>query len=117
MIAGRNRTEEVQKGGLVILKTMAIRVEDELHAQFVILAQLDGIPLNEELRLALEAHVVRRRTETGFAEKAQAVLEEIDQEAKARRSAIQALFASSGETEATPETGEPPQGKGRGRSQ
>jgi hypothetical protein len=75
------------------MKTMAIRAEDELHAQFVILAQLDGIPLTEELHQALEAHVARRRSEPGFAEKARAVLEEIDQEAAARRGAIQALFA------------------------
>ena len=81
------------------MKTMAIRVEEELHAQFVILAQLDGIPLTEELRLALEAHVANRRSAEGFAEKAQAVLEEIDRDAKARRAAIQALFAEKGATE------------------
>lgn len=98
------------------MKTMAIRAEDELHAQFVILAQLDGIPLSEELHLALEAHVTRRRSEPGFAEKARAVLEEIDQEAAARRGAIQALFAEGTEAEAAEET--PRRGNGpRGRKQ
>ena len=101
------------------MKTMAIRVEDELHAQYVILAQLDGVPLTEELRLALEAHVAGRRSEEGFAEKARAVLEEIDREAAARRTAISALFAEAGtEAPATEETapaGETPR-RGRGRS-
>jgi hypothetical protein len=100
------------------VKTMAIRVEDELHAQFVILAQLDGVALAEELKLTLEAHVTKRRSEAGFAEKAQAVLEEIDQEAAARRNAIQALFADKGEASAEAETGETTrQAKGRSRSQ
>lgn len=101
------------------MKTMAIRAEDELHAQFVILAQLDGIPLTEELHQALEAHVARRRSEPGFAEKAQAVLEEIDQEAAARRGAIQALFAEKDATEPEPAAEETPRrGNGpRGRKQ
>lgn len=80
------------------MKTMAIRVEDELHAQFVILAQLDEVPLAEELRLALEGHMARRRSEPGFAEKARSVLEEIDREAAARRGAISALFAEPSAT-------------------
>jgi len=99
---------------------MAIRVEDELHAQFAILAQLDGIPLTEELHQALEAHVARRRSEAGFAEKAQAVLEEIDREAAARRGAIQALFAEEGASEPEPPAEEetPRRGNGpRGRKQ
>ena len=100
------------------MKTMAIRAEDELHAQFVILAQLDGIPLTEELHQALEAHVVRRRSEPGFAEKAQAVLQEIDQEAAARRGAIQALFADEGASEPeAPEEETPPAPAPRSRKQ
>lgn len=99
------------------MKTMAIRVEDELHAQFVILAQLDGVPLTEELRLALEGHMAARRSEPGFAEKARAVLEEIDREAAARRGAISALFAE-GTIEPEAAEGESPRSSGsRGRKQ
>ena len=87
------------------MKTMAIRVDDEVHAQFVILSQLDGVSLTDELKLALEGHVARRRSEPGFAEKAQAVLEEIDKEAAARRTAIQSLFAE-GTTEPEPRGGD-----------
>jgi hypothetical protein len=97
---------------------MAIRAEDELHAQFVILAQLDGIPLSEELLQALEAHVVRRRSEAGFADKARAVLEEIDREAAARRDAISSLFAEKGTTEPEVEEEETPRPSGsRGKKQ
>jgi hypothetical protein len=96
---------------------MAIRAEDELHAQFVILAQLDGIPLSEELLQALEAHVTRRRSEAGFADKARAVLEEIDREAAARRDAISSLF-DGGTTEPEVEEEETPRSSGsRGKKQ
>jgi hypothetical protein len=94
------------------VKTMAIRAEDELHAQFVILAQLDGIPLTEELLRALTTYVASRRSEPGFADKARAVLEEIDKEAAARRGAIQALF-TEGPT-ATEPAGEETPRKGNG---
>jgi hypothetical protein len=96
---------------------MAIRAEDELHAQFVILAQLDGIPLSEELLQALEAHVTRRRSEAGFADKARAVLEEIDREAAARRDAISSLFAEKGTTEPEEEEVTPRTSGSRGKKQ
>src|SRR4051812_46892343 len=98
------------------MKTMAIRVDDEVHAQFVILSQLDGVSLTDELKLALEGHVARRRSEPGFAEKAQAVLEEIDKEAAARRTAIQSLFTDGGNTEPEEEVTPPTNGP-RGRKQ
>lgn len=85
------------------IKTLAIRLEEDVHSQLVLLAQLDDVPLVELIRQAVEGHVARKRAEPGFADRAQAVLEEIDQEAKARRSAIQALFEEKGTTEETPE--------------
>lgn len=99
------------------MKTMAIRVEDEFHAQYVVLAQLDGIPLADELRQALDAHLERKRSEPGFAEKAQATLDELDREARTKRDAIAGLFAKERRTEAEPSEGEARPGNGgrRGR--
>jgi predicted transcriptional regulator len=98
------------------MRTMAIRVDDEVHATFVILSQVDGISLSDELKLALDNHVARRKDEPGFAEKAQAVLEEIDKEAAARRTAIQSLFTDTGTTEPEEEA-TPPSSGSRGRKQ
>ena len=83
---------------MVAIKTLAIRLEEDLHSQVVLLANLDDVPLVEFLRQSVEAYVAQKRSEPGFAERAQAVLDEIDQEARARRDAIQALFEEKGTT-------------------
>jgi hypothetical protein len=118
-VAGPNRTEEVQEGGVVV-KTMAIRVQDGLHAQYALLAQLDGVSLTEEIRRALDAHLERKRSEPGFVERAEAVLAEVDQEAATRRDAIAGLLAAGGSPKAEPAEGQPGPGKegrrGRKRS-
>ncbi len=84
------------------VKTLAIRLQDDLHTQLVVLAQLEEKSLTDVIREALEGHLERKRSESGVSDRAQAVLDEIEREAAARRGAIQALFARSPEA-ATPE--------------
>jgi len=93
----------VQKGGIV--RTIAIRVEDEEHALLTLMARVDDITLVEVLRQAIESHVARKRSEPDFTAKAQAILAEIDQETAARRGAIQALFEPKSAEDAKPPTG------------
>ena len=98
------------------MKTLAIRLDEELHAQLTVLASLDGVPLVEEIRQAIEGHVAAKRSHPDFAAKAEEVLADIDREASARRNAIQALFEEKGtaepeETESARQTGS----KGKGR--
>ncbi|MCD0446230.1 ribbon-helix-helix domain-containing protein [Glycomyces sp. A-F 0318] len=76
------------------IKTLGIKLPDELHAQFTLVAQLDGLSLADALRRAVEEYVARKRAEGDFAARAAAALEEIEREAAARRDAIQALFGS-----------------------
>jgi hypothetical protein len=80
------------------VKTLGIRLPDELHTQFVLVAQLDGLSLTDAIRRAVERYVETKRSEGDFAERAAAALEEIEREAASRRSVIQALFGSSGDT-------------------
>ena len=85
------------------VKTLGIRLPDELHTQFVLVAQLDGLSLTDAIRRAVELYVDSKRSEGDFAERATAALEEIEREAAARRSAIEGLFgqnaqAAEGET-------------------
>ena len=88
------------------IKTLGIKLPDELHAQFTLVAQLDGLSLADALRRAVEEYVARKRAEGDFAARAAAALEEIEREAAARRDAIQALFGSdapaSAEAKTTP---------------
>jgi len=74
------------------VKTLGIRLPDELHTQFVLVASLDGLSLTDAIRRAVELYVETKRSEGDFAERATAALEEIEREAATRRSAIEGLF-------------------------
>ena len=76
------------------MKTLAIRLDDELHAQLSVLAQLSGTSLTDEIRQALEAHLKAMRSSPELSERAKAVSEEIEHEAQARQAAITTLFGS-----------------------
>lgn len=94
------------KGGSV--KTLAIRLELDRHAQLTMIAQLRGNTITEELQLAVEAHIAAIRSTPEFMSQAEAVLAEIEREAVARRAAISALFGSqSNETFETDSTTKP----------
>lgn len=80
------------------VKTLGIRLPDELHAQFALVAQLDGLSLTDAIRKAVEFYVEAKRSESNFSERASAALEEIEREANSRRAAIEALFGQAGET-------------------
>jgi predicted HicB family RNase H-like nuclease len=92
------------------VKTLGIRLPDELHAQFSLVAQLDDLSLTDALRRAVELYVERKKAEGDFAARATAKLEEIDREAAARRDAIQALFGQ------TAQAGEQAKASGRRKS-
>ncbi|TDO30689.1 HicB-like protein involved in pilus formation [Kribbella sp. VKM Ac-2527] len=74
------------------VKTLGVRVPGELHPQFVLVAKLDGLSLNDACVRGIELYVESRQSEPDFKARVAAVLEEIEQEANSRRSAIQALL-------------------------
>ncbi len=75
-------------------KTLGIRLPDGLHTQLVLVAQLDGLNLNDAAKKAVELYVQSKRAEGDFAARATEALAEIEREAAARRSAIEGLFGS-----------------------
>jgi predicted DNA-binding protein len=77
-------------------KTLAIRLSDELHAQLVLIAGLEGTSLTDAIRTAIEELIERRRADGQLAVQAAKALEEMDQEAATRRQALQALLESTG---------------------
>jgi len=77
------------------VKTLGIRLPGELHAQFALVAQLDGLSLTDAILRAVEHYVDTKRNESDFAERAAAVLAEIEREAAARRAAIEGLFGQT----------------------
>jgi predicted DNA-binding protein len=91
------------------VKTLAIRLPDELHAQLVLVASLEDKSLTDTIRQAIEELIERKRADGDLAAQAAKALEEMEQEAQARREALQALLGPSGQTPAQP-------GPTRGRS-
>jgi hypothetical protein len=101
---------EPRNGGV---KTLGIKVPDSLHAQFALVAQLDGISLGDAAIRAVELYVAAKKAEPDFAARATAALEDIEREATARRGAIQGLFGSSGDPETADTTAKPAAARSR----
>lgn len=99
------------------VKTLAIRLEPDLHAQLSLIAQLRGSTITDEIRQAIEAHIALAKTTPELAAQSQAVLDDIEREAIARRAAITTLFGTEQPIEATAEPPAPdaPAPRGRGR--
>jgi hypothetical protein len=74
------------------VKTLGVKLGDKIHAQFAMVAQLNGLTLADAVTQAVIEYIERNRAEATFAERAAAVIAEIDREAEQRRGAIQALF-------------------------
>jgi hypothetical protein len=89
------------------MKTMAIRLDDEVANLLSLVAQLEGTSVIDQIRNAIEAHLERKASAGDLAEKAQAILDDIDREAQARKDAIGTLFQAAGQ---------PPKRSGRSRS-
>jgi predicted DNA-binding protein len=95
----RTRTEEVAMSiqdsgstGKAGVKTLAIRLEPETHAQLSLIAQLRGNTITDEIKAALESHIAGIKTMPDLAARAGSVLEDIEREALARRTTIATLF-------------------------
>jgi predicted DNA-binding protein len=76
------------------VKTLAIRLEPETHAQLSLIAQLRGHTITDEIKAALDAHIAAVKTTPDLAARAGSVLEDIERDALARRTAIATLFGS-----------------------
>lgn len=102
-MAGRTSTEEVSmtEGSQPAnqgVKTLGIKLPDDLHAQLVLIAGLDGLSLTDAIRQAIDYYIERKRGEGDLAARAAQALEEIEREAAQRRGALEALFGQHAQT-------------------
>lgn len=79
------------------VKTLAIRLEPDLHADLSLIAQLREQTITDEIRQAIEAHVQMVKAMPALAGKADEVLADIERQATARRDAFARLFGASSE--------------------
>lgn len=92
------------------MKTLAIRLDDELHAQLSVLAQLSETSLTDEIRQAIESHLEAKRANPELSKRAKQVAEDIEHEAQARQAAISTLFGASGQPKDAKASSKRPQG-------
>jgi predicted transcriptional regulator len=88
-------TKEPGKG----YKTLAIRLDDDVHAQLQVIARLQETSIAAEIQQAIAAHLETKRSDPELGAKASAVLEDIERESVVRQQAIADLF--SGPTKST----------------
>lgn len=80
------------------MRTLAVRITEDLRAQLDIIAQLTGRSATEEIRLALEHWISKTKSDPEVLKKAEAVRAEIEREAQTRRNAIAAIFSGDDTT-------------------
>ncbi len=86
------------------VKTLAVRLEPDIHTQLVLIAQLRGSTITEEIRQALAAHIALVKENTDLVSQAESAMADIEREAAARREAIASLFGND-QASAKPRTG------------
>lgn len=77
------------------IKTLAIRLDGDLHSRLTILAKLTGISITEAIRTAIEKEVQAMATNPDVAARAADFQDAIAREADEQRAAIQALFGTA----------------------
>lgn len=70
------------------MKTIALRVDEGVHAQLRFIAQLNSSSIAEEIRGAIEARIATAQDDPALVARAQQAQEEIEREAAARAAAI-----------------------------
>ena len=73
-------------------KTLAIRVEETLHAQLRFIAQLRETNISDEIRQAIETLIVSAQDDPEIIARAQQARDELEREAAARSAAIASLL-------------------------
>ncbi|MCU1580009.1 MAG: hypothetical protein JWP19_2213 [Rhodoglobus sp.] len=75
------------------LRTLAVRITDDLRAQLDLIAQLNDRSVTEEIRLSLEDWIERSKSDPQVLKRAETVRAEIEREAETKRNAIEAIFS------------------------
>jgi len=93
------------------VRTLAVRVSPDFHAQLSMVAQVDEVSLTDLMMTALQNHVAARRDAPDFKEKVQAALAEAEAQ-MARTKAMLLGTLPEGATNDT-DAGAPATGRGR----
>lgn len=103
------------------MKTIAVRLDDDVMELLTVVSQLEETTIVEQIRQAVGSHLERKVQGGELASRAQAALDDIDREAEARKEAIGSLIgtlpkgagASGGAGKGRSRRGQAPESHGR----
>ena len=75
------------------MRTLAVRITDDLRAQLDVIARLNDRSVTEEIRLAREGWIERSKSDPQVLKRAETVRVEIERGAETNHNAIEAIFA------------------------
>lgn len=93
------------------LKTIALRVDEGLHAQLRFIAQLNNSSISEEIRRAIETRIATAQDDPELVARAQQARDEIEREAAARNAAIAGFLGKPAVTAAVDQAGTASRGR------
>src|SRR4051812_30437759 len=74
-------------------KTLAIRLDDDVHAQLQVIARLQETSIAAEIAEAIDTHLQTKRSDPKLSSRAASILEDIEAESRQRQDAIASLFS------------------------
>jgi predicted DNA-binding protein len=87
------------------MKTIAIRLDDEVSEMLGLVAQLEGTTQIDQIREAIAAHLEKKVAGGDLTARAQTALDDVEREASAKRKAIEQLVGDlAGKVPATTST-------------
>jgi hypothetical protein len=86
------------------MRTLAVRVTPDYHAQLTMVAQVDGISLTDLMMKALDSYMATRREAPEFKAKVQAALEEAEAQMARTRAMLLGTLPDEGAAADAPTT-------------
>ncbi len=86
------------------IKTLAIRIREDVRAQLDVIAQLNDRTVTDEIRFALEAWIKKSKSDPMVLQRADLVRDQIEREATTKRNAISAIFDAKNAAKSTTDT-------------
>lgn len=78
------------------MKTLAIRLDDDLHARLSVLAKLAEVPVSDIIRRAIETELTAMSSDPALSVRASDLQADIERDAAAQRAAIAEIFGTTG---------------------
>jgi len=95
-----------------VMRTLAIRVPPDYHAQLAMVAQIDEMSLTDLMMAALDAYMASRREASDFQAKAQKALEDAEAQMARTRAMLLGTLPDAAST-SEPSADTPATGRGR----